>query len=125
MSPEFHEIEHVQLDMPDGGGDAARAFYVGVLGLAEIEKPAALSRSGAWYRAGRVELHLSVEHDICPRRRAHPGIRVTGLDPLAARCRAAGYDPQFDARYPGRARFFVIDPFGNRLELFETRAAGA
>lgn len=117
---EYHEIEHVQLAMPPGGEDRARAFYGGVLGLGEVAKPGALRASGgAWFAAGRVEVHLRAEDPMHPSHAAHPGIRVTGLAALAARCEAAGHRPQFDTRYPGRRRFYVVDPFGNRLELFE------
>jgi len=115
----FVDIEHVQLDLPDGGESDARRFYGAVLGMTEVPKPATLSQSGVWFRAGGVELHLDGRLEGTPSRTAHPGIHVTGLDELAARCRQAGAEPQFDTRFPGRRRFYVYDPFGNRLEFFE------
>jgi catechol 2,3-dioxygenase-like lactoylglutathione lyase family enzyme len=121
---EFHEIEHVQLAMRPGGEDLARAFYGQVLGFREIAKPDALRASAvAWFAAARIEIHLRAEDPMHPSHAAHPGIRVTGLADLAARCEAAGHPPQFDVRYPGRRRFYVADPFGNRLEFFETTGA--
>jgi catechol 2,3-dioxygenase-like lactoylglutathione lyase family enzyme len=121
---EFHEIEHVQVAMPSGGEDRARTFYVDVLGFREIAKPDGLRASaGVWFAAGRIEIHVRAEDPTHPSRAAHPGIRVTGLAELAARCEAAGHRPQFDARYPGRRRFYVADPFGNRLEFFEATSA--
>jgi catechol 2,3-dioxygenase-like lactoylglutathione lyase family enzyme len=117
---ELQEIEHVQLAMPPGEEDRARTFYGSVLGFREIAKPEALRASaGPWFAAGRLEVHVRAEDPMYPSRVAHPGIRVTGLAELAARCEAAGHPPQFDARYPGRQRFYVADPFGNRLEFFE------
>lgn len=115
---DFVEIEHVQLGMPPDGADAARAFYEGRLDMREIARPPALG--GLWFRAGGVEIHLREEHGFRAGARAHPGIRVRGLAALAARLVAAGHALRHDARYPGRSRFYVADPFGNQLEFLET-----
>jgi catechol 2,3-dioxygenase-like lactoylglutathione lyase family enzyme len=113
-------MHHVQLAMPRGEEAAARAFFAGVLGLAEIEKPPALAaRGGAWFRAGGVELHLGVEDDFQPARKAHPGMLVTDLDDIAARLRQAGQDVRWDAEFPGFRRIYARDPFGNRLEFLQ------
>ncbi len=112
-------LEHVQIDIPPGGEEIARAFYAEVLGLAEMSKPASLNPRGAWFRVGTGELHLSVVPDARPALKAHAAIRVRGLDALATRCEAAGHAVEHDDRYPGRSRFYVRDPFGNRIELFE------
>lgn len=118
---EFLEIEHVQLGMPSDGADAARAFYAGTLGMPEIPRPSALG--GLWFRAGGVELHLREEEGFRAGARAHPGIRVRGLQALAARLVAAGHTLRPDLRYPGRSRFYVADPFGNQLEFLELHDA--
>ena len=113
-------LDHVQLAMPPGGEAAARAFYVGVLGMVEIPKPAELEgRGGVWFGVEGVELHLGVDPDFRPARKAHPGLRVTGLPALIARCEAAGYPALAGTALPGRQRVHVADPFGNRLELLE------
>ncbi|HEU0297951.1 MAG TPA: VOC family protein [Longimicrobium sp.] len=113
-------LDHVQLAMPAGEEAAARRFYGGVLGLAEIPKPPALAaRGGAWFGDGAVQVHLGVEADFRPARKAHPAFRVEGLEALAARCDAAGHAPTWDTELPGYRRFYVADPFGNRLELLE------
>jgi catechol 2,3-dioxygenase-like lactoylglutathione lyase family enzyme len=118
-------IHHVQLACPAGSEDASRAFYAGVLGLEEIEKPPALaSRGGCWFRGHGIELHLGVEQDFRPARKAHPGLLVTGLDQWAARLTAAGYPVTFDAEFPGMRRFYSADPHGNRLEFLEPVTAG-
>lgn len=115
-------IDHVQLAMPAGAEARARAFYSGVLGLAEVPKPAALAaRGGVWFANASVQLHLGVEAEFVPARKAHPALRVDDLDAIAAACAAAGHPPQFDDALPGCARFYVTDPFGNRLEFLQPR----
>lgn len=116
----FDRLHHVQLAMPAGAEDRARAFYAGVLGLEEIAKPPVLAaRGGAWFGAGGVELHLGVEDGFAPARKAHPGILVTDLDALVARLAAAGVDARPDGEFPGHRRVYADDPFGNRLEFLQ------
>lgn len=116
----FERLHHAQLAMPAGAEAQARAFYVGTLGMTEIAKPAALAaRGGAWFGAGGVELHLGVEAEFRPARKAHPGILVNDLDALGARLAAGGSAPQWDGEFPGHRRFYATDPFGNRLEFLQ------
>jgi catechol 2,3-dioxygenase-like lactoylglutathione lyase family enzyme len=108
--------------MPAGQEAVARDFYSGVLGLAEEPKPPHLAaRGGVWFRAGTLRLHLGVDPDFRAASKAHPAILVHGLPELAARCRAAGFIPVMDAPLEGFDRFYVFDPFGNRIELLEQR----
>lgn len=117
----FDRLHHVQLAKPAGAEDRARTFYVGALGLREIEKPPVLAvRGGAWFRAGGVELHLGVEDDFAAARKAHPGILVTDLDALVTRLEAAGVDTRPDDGFPGHRRVYADDPFGNRLEFLQS-----
>lgn len=103
--------------MPAGGEAAARRFYSQVLGLTELPKPPVLAaRGGAWFASGPVQIHLGVEEDFRPARKAHPAIRVDDLDDLTAQITAAGYEVRFDDDLPGYRRFYVADPFGNRLD---------
>jgi catechol 2,3-dioxygenase-like lactoylglutathione lyase family enzyme len=114
-------IDHVQLAIPPGGEDAARAFYVGVLGLTEVPKPAALAvRGGAWFEAGAVRIHVGREDDFVPARRAHPALLVSGLRELVSR---TGLEARWDDDIPGVTRCHVTDPFGNRIELIEAGSA--
>jgi len=116
----FDRLHHVQLAMPGGEEEAARGFYVGVIGMTEIAKPAALApRGGAWFSDGGVELHLGVEHEFRPARKAHPGVLVDDLDDLVARLDAAGQSVTWDADFPGFRRIYTNDPFGNRLEFLQ------
>ena len=116
----FDHLHHTQLAMPAGEENRARAFYIEALGMTEIAKPPVLAaRGGAWFRAGGVELHLGVEPDFRPARKAHPGILVTDLDGLSRRMVAAGVEPDWDDGFPGHRRFYAADPFGNRLEFLQ------
>jgi catechol 2,3-dioxygenase-like lactoylglutathione lyase family enzyme len=113
-------IHHVQLACPSGTEETLRAFYTGVLGLTEIDKPPALAaRGGCWFRGHGIELHLGVDDDFRPARKAHPGLLVTDLDSWARRLTAAGYPVRFDEEFPGMRRFYSEDPHGNRLEFLE------
>lgn len=113
-------LHHVQLTMPTGEEAAARAFFVDVLGMTELEKPPTLARrGGAWFRSGGLELHLSVEHDFRPARKGHPGILVENVDAVAERIATTGQKVNWDEEFPGFRRFYAYDPFGNRLEFLE------
>ena len=119
-------IDHVQLAMPAGQEDRARTFYGDLLGLSEVPKPPALAkRGGVWFRTGSVHLHLGVEADFRPARKAHPALLVQGLEGFAQRLRRAGLEVIEDERLPGHRRFFLSDPFGNRLEFLEPQGSGA
>lgn len=117
-------IDHVQIAMPAGQEEQARAFYAGALGLKEIPKPPELAkRGGAWFKAGAVQVHLGVEADFHPARKAHPAFVVDDLDACLQQLRAAG--SEVDTSQPaldGYRRAHVFDPFGNRIELMEKLA---
>lgn len=120
-----YAIDHVQLAMPRGLEDQARSFYGDVLGLAEVAKPPALARrGGVWFTGGGVHIHLGVEHDFRPARKAHPALLVEGLAELVGLCESAGYEVTQDANLPGYDRVYVTDPFGNRVELMEPLGEG-
>ncbi len=111
-------IDHVQLAAPAGCEEAARAFFGGLLGLEEIEKPEPLrSRGGVWFQAGSQQLHVGVEADFAPARKAHPAFSVSGYDELQNRLRAAAVEVIDDGSIPGLRRCYVADPWGNRIEL--------
>jgi catechol 2,3-dioxygenase-like lactoylglutathione lyase family enzyme len=108
-------LDHVQVAMPAGGEDAARRFYGGVLGLAELEKPEPMrATGGVWFEPG---IHLGIETGFRPARKAHPGLRMADLDATVERLEAAGADVEWDTRWQGVRRLYTHDPFGNRLEL--------
>jgi catechol 2,3-dioxygenase-like lactoylglutathione lyase family enzyme len=113
-------VHHVPLAMPRGEQAAARAFFVDVLGMTEIDKPAVLAaRGGVWFGAGGVERHLDVEDDVRPAGKAHPGIVVNDLTALVEHRAGAGHNMHGDRNFPGFRRAYAHDPFGNRLEFLE------
>ena len=111
--------------MPPGGEKEAVRFYEEVLGLTHVPKPEQLAgRGGAWFRSSRhadgsgaVEVHMGVDHDFHPARKAHPAFLVRDLDAVRGRLEAAGADVRSDEALPGVERFHTSDPFGNRLEF--------
>ena len=132
MVTPLRRLHHVQLSCAPGGEDAARAFWVGAMGLVEVPKPPG---SGA-ARRGLVpggpplgatgpddevlEVHVGVEDPLTPATRAHPALLVqdgTALDALADRLRAGGWRVVPDALLPGYRRFYTADPAGNRIEV--------
>lgn len=116
-------LDHVQLAMPAGEEDKARGFYEGLLGLPEVRKPANLAaRGGCWFEGPEVKVHLGVEAEFRPARKAHPALLVRGLGPLVEALRAAGVPVRDDEPLEGYNRVYVDDPFGNRIELLEPSA---
>ncbi|HEY2783149.1 MAG TPA: hypothetical protein VGI90_20410 [Steroidobacteraceae bacterium] len=117
-------IEHVQLAMPAGGEDLARSFYAGILGIPEIPKPAHLAkRGGCWFEHLDLKIHLGVEAEFRPARKAHVALLVSELPVLSAKLKAAGHMPKDDEPLDGYERIYVDDPFGNRIELMEPSRA--
>jgi catechol 2,3-dioxygenase-like lactoylglutathione lyase family enzyme len=114
-------IDHVQLAMPAGKEITARTFYVGILGLAEIAKPPELAtRGGAWFQSGNVIIHLGIETDFRPNRKAHPAFLVDDLNEFLEIC--LSHNIEVDTSQPpikGFNRVHIFDPFGNRIELME------
>jgi len=112
-------VDHVQLAMPLDGEARARAFYRDILGIPEVPKPAELvARGGCWFENGSVKVHLGVEQDFCPARKAHPAFLVRDLPELITRLKNAGCQIQADDG-AGTRRIFTFDPFGNRIELIQ------
>ena len=107
--------------MPAGEEDQAREFYINLLGFSETPKPPELAkRGGTWLRSEHVQLHLGVETDFKPARKAHPAFLVDDLNSLLANVQNAGYET--DTSQPpldGYKRAHIFDPFGNRIELME------
>jgi ubiquinone/menaquinone biosynthesis C-methylase UbiE/catechol 2,3-dioxygenase-like lactoylglutathione lyase family enzyme len=116
-------LDHMQLAMPRGMEEQARAFYGGALGLEELPKPPALAaRGGVWFRCGEQQINLGVEEDFHPQRKGHPGLLVRDLAAVRARLEAAGAPIIPDDLLPGYERFYTADPFGNRIECLRPLA---
>lgn len=112
--------DHVQLAMPAHQEERAREFYGSLLGLKEVRKPESLAaRGGCWFESGRVAVHLGVQQDFVPAKKAHPAFIVTDLESLQERLTSAGYEVILDTSVSGVKRFHTSDPFGNRLEFIQ------
>ncbi|MGO9602531.1 MAG: VOC family protein [Candidatus Binataceae bacterium] len=115
-------IDHVQLAMPAGGEAEARAFYAGILGIREHPKPPHLARrGGCWFERGALKVHLGVEKEFAPARKAHPAFLVEDLPALVEALKQAGHKVVDDEPLEGYERVYVDDPFGNRIELMEPK----
>ena len=113
-------IDHVQFAMPAGEEPRAHSFYVGVLGMAEVEKPLELAkRGGAWFETGGVNIHLGIEADFRPAKKAHVALRTSDGASLRERLKRSGYPVREDGAIDGVKRFFTDDAFGNRIEFIE------
>jgi catechol 2,3-dioxygenase-like lactoylglutathione lyase family enzyme len=116
----FTAIDHVQLAMPPGAEDTARSFYRDVLGMVEIPKPPELAkRGGCWFASGVVQIHLGVEADFRPAKKAHPALSCSNYPELIRHLRSRGFDVTEVDDIPGVTRCHVHDPFGNRIEMIE------
>jgi catechol 2,3-dioxygenase-like lactoylglutathione lyase family enzyme len=113
-------IDHVQLAAPAGCEEKARWFFCEVLGMRELPKPTELAkRGGCWFQCGSHQLHIGVESDFKPAKKAHPAFAVSGLDELKRRLSANGIRFEDDHTNAAVHRFYVNDPWGNRLEFVE------
>jgi catechol 2,3-dioxygenase-like lactoylglutathione lyase family enzyme len=118
-------LDHVQLAMPRGEEALARLFYGGLLGLREVSRPRELrGRGGCWFVGQGVAIHLGAQRHFRAATKAHPALLVDDLD-QARRVLAAADVPieEDDSGLPAR-RFYVADPFGNRIELIDSRDGG-
>lgn len=115
------DLDHVQIAAPKECEVAAREFFGRLLGLEEIEKPEELrSRGGCWFKLGSRQLHVGVEEDFHPARKAHPAFAVRKIDLLFILLTGAGVKCVWEAGMAGVRRFHANDPWGNRLEFIES-----
>lgn len=113
-------VDHIQIAAPPQSEEKAREFYGNLLGMEEIPKPENLqARGGCWFKCGVQEVHIGVQADFMPAKKAHPGFTVHALEQLKSRLEKAGYKISEEPPIAGRVRFFTHDPFGNRIEFLE------
>jgi catechol 2,3-dioxygenase-like lactoylglutathione lyase family enzyme len=111
-------LHHVQLAMPRGMEAKAEAFYSGLLGIPRVAKPPRLeARGGCWFESAHIRIHLGVEEEFTPARKAHPALLVSDLEGLRVVLEEAGVEVVVDEPLPGHDRFYAEDPFGNRIEF--------
>ena len=121
MSVRVTRFDHIQIAAPQGCEAAAREFYGSLLGLQEIEKPESLrSRGGCWFQCGNQQVHVGIEQNFSPAKKAHPAFFTSDLDELRQALLARGIKVSDDDSIPGTRRFHAEDPWGNRLEFVES-----
>ncbi len=113
-------LDHVQLAMPPGEEARARHFYGELLGLAEVAKPEPLAaRGGCWFEGEGLAVHLGVQRDFAPSRKAHLCFQVDDLEAARQTLLRGGVPITPDESVTGVRRFYAADPFGNRLEFLQ------
>ena len=118
MAFKFKGIDHVQLAAPKGSEDQARYFFGELLGMEEISKPINLAkRGGVWFQCGAQQLHIGIEENFIEAKKAHPAFEIENIEELREHLLENGISVKDDQALPGAIRFYVNDPFGNRLEI--------
>ena len=119
MTLSAHAIDHIQIAIAPEHEDACIAFYRDLLGLQQIEKPAALrGRGGAWFQIGQLQLHIGIDPGAIAGARAHICFLIDDLERARDVFGARGFEITEDsAQVDGLTRFFVKDPAGNRVEI--------
>lgn len=120
MNFQYEKIDHVQLAAPRGGEEDARKFYRDLLGFQEVDKPENLkARGGAWFSNGQVHIHIGIVEPFQAAGKAHPAIHVNNIEEMKLYLDSCHASYQVDHELPGANRFYMVDPFGNRLEFLE------
>jgi catechol 2,3-dioxygenase-like lactoylglutathione lyase family enzyme len=113
-------FDHIQLAAPKDSEETAREFYVDILRFEELVKPENLKKNGGcWFSLGPLEIHIGIEEPFTPAKKAHPAIRVTELENFRAYLEGRGIATRDEQPLPGAKRFYIDDPFGNRIEILE------
>ncbi|WP_330502643.1 VOC family protein [Peribacillus frigoritolerans] len=116
----FKAIDHIQLAAPKDSEDTARKFFKNILGFDEVEKPEELKkRGGVWFEFGNYQIHIGIEEPFYPAKKAHPAFEIENIEELKKHLVTNGIDVIEDDKLPGAKRFYISDPFGNRMELLE------
>ncbi|MFX3672942.1 MAG: VOC family protein [Paenisporosarcina sp.] len=114
------QIDHIQLAAPIGSEERARTFYQDILSLQEVDKPEELKKNGGvWFSNGHVHIHIGVEEIFIPAKKAHPAFEVSDIEAFATHLLSKDVPIELDDKLPGAKRFYIKDPFGNRLEFLE------
>ncbi|MBN8702953.1 MAG: VOC family protein [Bacteroidetes bacterium] len=115
----FKRIDHIQICIPIGRENDARAFYSNIIGLKEIPKPQALIKNGGlWFEIAGIQLHIGTENEINKSKR-HPAFEITDIASAREHLERHNVQIKEEIQVPGQIRFSFIDPFGNRIELLQ------
>jgi len=116
-----NRLHHVQIDIPKGAEEKARAFYAGVLGLESLDKPDELAgRGGCWFRLGDIEIHAGADPEFkTPSPKAHLALVIDDLEKARRILADSGARLETAISIPGFDRFYAYDPFGHRIEFMK------
>jgi len=115
----FKRLDHIQICIPKGKENEARAFYTNIIGLTEIPKPQELiANGGLWYQLADIQFHIGTENEINKSKR-HPAFEVYDIKASRTHLENNGVKIKEDTQVPGQVRFSFIDPFDNRIELLQ------
>lgn len=118
MVIKYTGIDHVQLAAPKGSENVSRHFFEEILGMKEVPKPSNLAkRGGVWFQCGNHQLHIGIQDDFVPAKKAHPAFHVENLEELRQILMKEGVEIKEDEPLEGAKRFYLNDPFGNRIEF--------
>jgi hypothetical protein len=77
-----------------------------LLGIPQVPKPSHLAtRGGCWFESYSVRIHVGVEDDFKPARKAHPALLVEDLPTLKRRLLDGSVSVMEDETLPGFERF--------------------
>jgi catechol 2,3-dioxygenase-like lactoylglutathione lyase family enzyme len=122
MKITYNRLHHVQLCIPTGEEQTARAFYTDILGLKEIPKPSSLiANGGIWYEIGNIELHIGTENMEAEKGKRHPAFEVNNILEVKKYLISRQISIKEETPIPSIERFSFFDPFGNRMEFMEKK----
>src|SRR4051812_1298058 len=105
-------VNHLQINVPTDSLEAARAFYVGFLGMKEVHRPQVFKMPGIWLNAGSFEVHIGVEDGVDRNKtRAHTAFEVKNLAEFRTKIEANGWKIVEQPKIPNYIRFHFRDPF--------------
>jgi glyoxylase I family protein len=109
-------IHHVSLNV--GDVEAARQFYVDILGFAVMPSRPNFDFDGAWLHAGNNQVHLIGGAVNPPDRRQHFALQVDSLQEWMDHLTDLDVPFRHSPHIIGAGdQIFLNDPWGNRIEL--------
>jgi catechol 2,3-dioxygenase-like lactoylglutathione lyase family enzyme len=124
MKIEYRRINHITIAVPAGEHEKVRAFYGGLLGLKEIERPGVLNQvyDLIWYEWMGIFLHIDFSPPWTkPAENRHVAVEVRNLQAVRAHLERRGAHIVDAVPMPDRERLYLLDPFGNYFEIMEMK----
>ncbi len=113
---QFNRLDHILISIPEGKTEEARDFYKQVLGLSEIS--GGHPHNAIWFNIADIQLHIR-EEATSPLSARHPAFEIRNLEEARQELEQKGVAISYSSDIDGRQRFFIRDPFGNRIEFLE------